>query len=149
MSYKTLFMVGLLVIVLDSQLVSAQEDSSQASIDNPAKQYCLGNTFDDCTTAGACCVWCTNVTITNTTGSVNVSTGVCVYNEKINFDGVCPGTVSTLFAPTSSEKAVCPVGFRSNAACTCSYPLFSNDSSPSVFKPSFLLSFILVILSIL
>ncbi|EFA75828.1 hypothetical protein PPL_10883 [Heterostelium album PN500] len=149
LSFKTLFMVGLLVITLDkNNFVKAQDGSGSDSnsLENPKYTYCLGTTFETCVTAGACCAWCSDLNITSQ-DSAYKSSGVCVYNDGINTAGECPLPPTT---PTTADpwfKSVCPATHRVSATCTCSPPLFSNDSIQST--PSFFITFFLAVLAFL
>eukprot|EP01133_Synstelium_polycarpum_P004300 gene4300-5023_t len=76
MSFKALFLVGLLVVVIDNHKVAAQDSSSEET------PLCRGDFYGNCTSTGACCLWCTN-TVTFRTDPNTKDPGVCILGGEL------------------------------------------------------------------
>ncbi|KYQ91323.1 hypothetical protein DLAC_08269 [Tieghemostelium lacteum] len=109
MSKLQLFVIGLVFITLFCNIVPAQEESSEGTFDD--KTFCFGKNLTECTSRGACCIWCSSVSnLANYTNdpSINITLGECKWASDLTD---CP--TSTL------DRCQGAAPFNVTSACTC------------------------------
>jgi len=151
---KLLLLISIITLICQLSIVSGQDDAGSFSSSEEEwkddKTFCQGKTFETCITSGACCVWCSNETVTfdektqalvlgnDTTTAFQciydrLSTSCPVYNnetEVVKLNPICPTNMTYTFS-----------------GCNCN--IITKSDASSIFKPTYLTPILLSTLSIL
>ncbi|KAF2072060.1 hypothetical protein CYY_006626 [Polysphondylium violaceum] len=156
MNYKYIIKLSLLLLsislICQLSIVGAQ-DGSYSSSEEEWKDdhtFCVGTTYETCVTSGACCVWCSNETVSFNEKQELVLTNTTTTHFQCIYDRLstsCPAYNESI--PATALHPICPTNMTYTfSSCNCNVIASKSDAN-SILKSTLVSSIIMSTLSIL